>query len=110
MADAQRVDIEEWKKEFFSTEKSSSSRECGDEADSTRDEETFLEQRISEDIQVLELMSPDAFNRIPMIYEGRDSKLIDENWKEYRGHLTLDYIKKFKQANRRFKKQKSSVV
>lgn len=110
MTDAQRVDIEEWKREFFSTEKSPGPRDSGDEAGPTKKEGTFLEQRMSEDIRTLELMSPDAFSRIPMIYEGKDSRLIDESWREYRGHLTLDYLKKFKQASRRLKKQKSTVA
>ncbi|OII72381.1 uncharacterized protein cubi_01261 [Cryptosporidium ubiquitum] len=100
----QNIDIEEWQKEFFSTEKSVFSQE-GNGINSTQNEKSFLEQKISEDIQIFELMNPDAFNRIPMIYEKKDSKFIEENWREYRRHLTQDYLKKSKQANRKLKKQ-----
>ncbi|KAH8583005.1 uncharacterized protein ELE39_003533 [Cryptosporidium sp. chipmunk genotype I] len=105
MNKAQNIDIEKWKKEFFSTEKSSFSQEESGVNSCIQEEKKLLEQKISEEIQTLELMNPDAFNRIPMIYEKKDSSFIQENWREYRGHLTQDYLKKSKQANRKLKKQ-----
>ncbi|KAJ1604833.1 hypothetical protein OJ253_3441 [Cryptosporidium canis] len=104
MNSSQNIDIEEWKREFFSARRPLS-QEPEEESGSTRVEAAFLEDRISEDIQCMELMSPDAFNRIPMIYEMRESKSIEENWREYRRHLTQDYLKKSKQASRKLKKQ-----
>ncbi|KAK9173281.1 hypothetical protein CmeUKMEL1_08435 [Cryptosporidium meleagridis] len=105
MNETQDIDIEKWKKEFFTAEKFLFSQEDSDINSTIQDEKSLLEQKISEEIQTLELMNPDAFNRIPMIYEKRDPSYIEENWKEYRGHLTQDYLKKSKQANRKLKKQ-----
>lgn len=103
MSTTQNIDIEKWQKEFFSTEKSFFQE--SNSINSIQDETSLLEQKISEDIQILELMNPDAFDRIPMIYEKKDTKFIEENWREYRRHLTQDYLKKSKQANRKLKKQ-----
>ncbi|EAK87697.1 hypothetical protein [Cryptosporidium parvum Iowa II] len=105
MSTNQNIDIEKWQKEFFSVEKSSLPQEDTRINSSIKDERSLIEQKISEEIQTLELMNPDAFNRIPMIYEKKDPSYIEENWREYRGHLTQDYLKKSKQANRKLKKQ-----
>ncbi|KAF7457564.1 hypothetical protein HWI79_1903 [Cryptosporidium felis] len=102
MDSIQRVEIEEWKRDFFSSGKSSDFQESHSGISNLSGVNQF-KQRKTQELQLLELMNPNAFDRIPMIYEQRDSKYIQENWKESRNHLTKDYIKKAKQASRRMK-------
>ncbi|KAH8739195.1 hypothetical protein FG386_003573 [Cryptosporidium ryanae] len=87
--------IEEWKRVFFS-----------DSNGVLKDNDSFEDRNDvshEEELELLEMMDPDAFDRIPMIYEAKSPEFIEENWKETRHYLTQDYIKKSKLANRKLK-------
>ncbi|KAK6588953.1 hypothetical protein RS030_273695 [Cryptosporidium xiaoi] len=89
------LNIEEWKKDFFKD-----SGETQINGGSFEKDQNYARK---EELELLEMMDPDAFDRVPMIYEEKDPEFIEENWKETRQYLTQDYVKKSKLANRKLK-------
>ena len=92
------INIEEWKRDFFSNENGWPQKDNNALLNENPNNDTYKDES-----ELFDMMNPDAFDRVPMIYEQKSPEFIEKNWKETRSYLTKDYIKKSKLASRKLK-------
>ncbi|EEA06553.1 uncharacterized protein CMU_012270 [Cryptosporidium muris RN66] len=86
-----KVDPNKWAESFFS--------KCNKEEN--KEEKVLV--NFDEDL-FLSMVKPSGFYKIPIFYKYIRNDDIDKKWKDLRGILTRDYIKKSKLAQRQGKK------
>ncbi|OII72853.1 hypothetical protein cand_010190 [Cryptosporidium andersoni] len=87
-----KIDPNKWAESFFS--------KCNKEEN--KEEKVLV--NFDEDL-FLSMVKPSGFYKIPIFYKYTRSDDIDKKWKDLRGILTRDYIKKSKLAQRQGKKK-----